>query len=90
MTESERVTITLTLSRQTVDRLAAFTGTQFGPETPEGVIYELIDHAQQAVYRPGSWERGWAMQVFGDGWLANLEPDPEHADIGWQRPRNRP
>ena len=87
--QPEQVTVTLSLSRQTMDRLAAFTGTQFGPETAVGVIYELVDHAQQAVYRNGAWQRDWAIQVFGEEWLENLEPDPEHADIGWQRPRDR-
>jgi hypothetical protein len=89
MTEPENVTVvTLSLSRLTMERLAAFTGTQFGPETVEHVIYELIDHAQQAVYRSGAWEREWICQALGYDWLDNLEPDPEHADIGWQRPRN--
>lgn len=89
MTEPEQVTVTLSLSRKTVDRLAALTGPQFGPGTAEAVIYELIDHAQQAVYRSGAWERDWICQAFGEDWLENLEPDPEHADIGWQRPRVR-
>jgi hypothetical protein len=89
MAEPEQVTITLHLSRQTADRLAALTGTQYGPETTEAVIYELIDHAQQGVYRSGAWERPWICQAFGYDWMENLEPDPEHADIGWQRPRNR-
>jgi hypothetical protein len=35
----------------------------------------LIDHAQQGVYRPGSWERPWLMQAFGDEWLERLHPD---------------
>lgn len=44
---------------------------------PKEVIGELVDHAQQGVYRPGSWERGWLEQVFGDEWQAKLEADPE-------------
>ena len=89
MTKPEQVTVTLRLSRRTADRLAALAGTQFGPDSVEAVIYELIDHAQQAVYRSGAWEREWACQAFGYDWLENLEPDPDHADIGWQRPRTR-
>lgn len=41
------------------------------------VVAQLIDHAQQGVYRPGAWERDWLCQAFGDAWLARLEPgDP--------------
>jgi len=39
------------------------------------VIQQLIDHAQQGVYRPGAWERGWVSQAFGDEWLEELMPD---------------
>jgi Arc/MetJ-type ribon-helix-helix transcriptional regulator len=39
----------------------------------EGVVRQLIDHAQQEVYRPGAWERQWLMQAFGDGWIEHLE-----------------
>jgi hypothetical protein len=49
-------------------------------EAPAGVddvILKLIDHAQQGVYRPGSWERGWLSQAFGLDWEQKLEPgDP--------------
>lgn len=39
------------------------------------VLNILIDHAQQGVYRPGAWERGWVCQAFGDEWLENVVPD---------------
>jgi len=55
------------------------------------VILELLDHAQQGVYRPGSWERPWLQQAFGDAWERHLEPDPERTAgdgrIIFQRPR---
>jgi hypothetical protein len=56
----------------------------------EGVVLELIDHAQQGVYRPGAWERQWLMQAFGADWIEHLEPgDPYGRDGGaaiFQRP----
>lgn len=43
------------------------------------LIRELLDHVDQGIYRPGSWERAWLAQVFGDEAVeeAMLEgPDP--------------
>jgi len=59
---------------------------------PEDVLETLIDHAQQGVYRPGSWERAWLTQVFPeDQWFGELEPgDPygrEGCESMFQRPR---
>lgn len=55
------------------------------------VIATLIDHAQQGVYRPGAWERGWLTQAFGDEWTEHLEPGDPHGRSGcehiFQRPR---
>lgn len=45
--------------------------------TVESALLTLADHAQQGVYRPGAWERGWLCQVFGDEWLARVEPDTD-------------
>lgn len=91
MTEQpERVTVTLSFSPRTAARLAALGADESGDPlaaTVEAVLYELADHAQQAVYRPGAWEREWACQAFGYDWLENLEPDPDHPDTGWQRPK---
>jgi len=57
----------------------------------EGVLSELIDHAQQGVYRPGAWERNWLIQAFGDDWIKKLEAgDPygcEGCEHIFQRPR---
>jgi hypothetical protein len=51
------------------------------PEHPEesaaSVLAELADRARDGVTRPGSWERPWLCQAFGDEWTERLEPDPE-------------
>jgi hypothetical protein len=54
---------------------------------PVDVLAELADHAQQGVYRPGSWERPWLMQAFGDDFIAKLEQDPDAPYF--QRPKER-
>lgn len=53
----------------------------------EKVLHKLIDFAQQGVYRPMANERDLVMLIFGDDFLARLEPgDPydrrgmEHTD----------
>ena len=62
---------------------------------PEHVILQLIDHAAQGVYRPGSWERPWLIQAFGDEFVEKLEPgDPygrsdDDGGLMFQRPRAR-
>jgi hypothetical protein len=92
-TPAPDVTVTLTFSARTAARLGALVDSDLADPawTPgqrlRAVLMELADHAQQAVYRPGAWEREWICQAFGYSWQANLEPDPEHLDIGWQRPR---
>lgn len=58
------------------------------------VILTLIDHAQQGVYRPGAWERGWLHQAFGDDFEAKLEPGDPHGrpdcEHIFQRPKRQP
>lgn len=49
---------------------------------PADVLAELADHAQQGVFRPGSWERPWIVQAFGDEWTERLEVDPV---ASWRR-----
>jgi hypothetical protein len=60
-------------------------------DSVEGVVEQLIDHAQQGVYRPGAWERDWLCQVFGDDWAEYLEPgDPygrKNCESIFQRPK---
>lgn len=43
---------------------------------PAKVLVELADHARQGIFRPGSWERPWLKQAFGDEWVERLEQDP--------------
>ncbi len=51
----------------------------------KAVLAQLIDHAQQGVYRPGAWEREWLSQAFGEEWQSRLEPgDPYGREGGWQ------
>ena len=71
-------TITLEIGDTLYALLEVLTRGESAPQrTVEGVIYELIDHAQQGVYRPGAWERDWLCRVFGDDWTRHMEPgDP--------------
>jgi hypothetical protein len=79
--------ITLRLSERAFRNLEALTGTPFGPETAEEVIYKVLDHVDQAVYRSGAWEREWLCRAFGYDWLEHLEPDPRYPNVpSWQRP----
>ena len=56
----------------------------------EDVLLQLIDHAQQGVYRPGAWEREWLMQVFGPDWIEHLEPGDPYGREGCEGIFNRP
>jgi len=71
-------TVTLELDDTVYTLLEVLTRGESAPQdTVEGVIYELINHAQQGVYRPGAWERDWLCQAVGDYWIEHLEPgDP--------------
>jgi hypothetical protein len=74
--------ITLDISDEVADLLTALSvdpitgGLAFKTqkEAVKAVILQLIDHAQQGVYRPGAWERGWVMQAFGDAFVEQIEP----------------
>jgi hypothetical protein len=70
--------------------LEVLTRGPYGPESVKSVIHELIDHAQQGVYRPGAWERGWLCQAFGDGWTAYLEPGDPYGRAGCEHLFERP
>jgi len=82
--------ITITVTDEVAARLAVLAAPA---GTVADVLALLADHAQQGVYRFGSWEHRWVCQVFGDEWLERMEPDdrPEmlSADgrIIFQRPR---
>lgn len=56
----------------------------------DDVVMQLVDHAQQGVYRPGAWERGWLEQAFGSDWQTQLEPGDPYGRPNspmFQRPR---
>ena len=86
MTQPHLVSITVRLPEEWVRNLEALVDPDAGLNDVAAVLAGLAGHAQQAVYRPGSWERGWLCQAFGYDWLERMEPDPEHPDI-YQRPR---
>jgi len=84
--------IIIEVSEIVYNLLETLTKGQLGPKSVEGVIGELIDHAQQGIYRPGAWEREWLTQAFGADWIEHLEPgDPynggEGCDAIFQRPK---
>jgi len=79
MSKEKARTITLELDPTVYSLLEVLTRGESAPvDSVEGVIYKLIDHAQQGVHRPGAWEREWLTQAFGDDWMIEqLEPgDP--------------
>ena len=71
----QTVSVTLELSQRVADLLAVLAPGD--PAPLHGALLTLIDHAQQGIYRPGAWERGWLEQAFGDEWQAGLEPDTD-------------
>jgi hypothetical protein len=75
------VSITVGLPEEWVQNLEALVDPERGLDDVAAVLVELADHAQQAVYRPGSWERPWLCQAFGWEWRERMEPDPEHPGI---------
>jgi hypothetical protein len=79
--------IVVELDTRTLHNLRALTGGRYGPETVQGVIGKLVDHANQGVYRPGAWERDWLCSAFGYDWTEGLETDPRPDHHMFQRPR---
>lgn len=81
----------MTLTLEIDDRVAGLLAVLAEDGNVGDVVKTLIDHAQQGVFRPGSWERDWLAHVFGDEWEAKLEPgDPygrTDCDAIFQRPR---
>jgi hypothetical protein len=80
------------LSLDIPPKVAALLSTLDEDGDVEAVVLQLIDHAQQGVYRPGAWERGWIEQAFGSDFQIRLEPgDPfgrAECDHLFQRPKN--
>ena len=57
-------------------------------ESAAAVLAELADRVRDGVTRPGSWERPWLYQAFGDEWTERLKPDPS---ARWrERPKGGP
>ena len=78
--EAER-TITLELQNPTAEALEVLMASGDAGEA----LAWLAVHVAQGVTRPGSWERHWLLQAFGDEFLDRLEPDP---NASWRmRPR---
>jgi hypothetical protein len=75
-------TVTLQISDTVYALLQVLTRPEHGPATVEGVIHQLIDHAQQGVYRPGAWERGWLEASFGMDWQKFLQPGDPYGNAG--------
>ncbi len=79
----KRVTVEVTLSEDVARKLAVLVEStrEVRERSLESrvseVLLELADHAQQGVYRPGSWERPWVVQAFGDYFLDRVESDPK-------------
>lgn len=71
------VSVTLELSQRVARLLTVLTTGDYAPDDLHGVIMKLVDHAQQGIYRPGAWERGWLERAFGDEWENALEPDTD-------------
>jgi hypothetical protein len=84
--------ITVEVSAEVYRLLEVLTKGEYGAAESgvEGVVLQLIDHAQQGVYRPGSWERPWLAQAFGEGWTAHLEPGDPYGRAGGEAIFERP
>jgi hypothetical protein len=62
--------VTVSLPHGVAGQLSVLAGTpDRGAGAVADVLGRLIDHAQQGVTRPGSWERSWVCQVFGHDWI---------------------
>jgi len=86
------VPITLELEEDVIELLAALRG-PFAEdrgqlENARRALLHLVYSAADGMRRPGSWERGWLVQAFGDDFTERLERDP--ADTRHQRPRRSP
>jgi hypothetical protein len=93
MSASAPKLITIDVSAKVYELLEVLTKGEYAPESVEGVILRLIDHAQQGVYRPGAWKRQWLTQAMGDDWLHHLEPGDPYGRDGcealFQKPKRR-
>jgi hypothetical protein len=78
---------------QTVYDLLEVLARDWEAKSVEDVVAQLVDHAQQGVYRPGAWERRWLCQAFGEEWIGEMEqgdPYGRAAATGGIQPFQRP
>lgn len=77
------------ISKEVYSLLEVLTKGKYAPDSVEGVVAVLIDHAQQGVYRPGAWEREWLKSVFFD-FEQFLEPGDPYGREGCEQIFQRP
>lgn len=77
--------ITIDIDATVYALLEVLTRGESAPQSVEDVVLKLIDHAQQGVYRPGAWERGWLIQAFGDDWTGYLEAGDPYGRANCER-----
>jgi len=82
--------ITIELGEIQYRLLEVLTHGDGAPDSVDGVVAQLLDHAQQGVYRPGAWERAWLCQAFGSEWTRYLEPGDPWGRAGGERLFERP
>ncbi|HET8542491.1 MAG TPA: hypothetical protein VFL83_21635 [Anaeromyxobacter sp.] len=88
-TNGERlVALKLELRPETVELLEVLRGVGPNARTVAEVVRHLVASAVAGVQRPGSWERPWLAQAFGEAWIEKLEPDPD-APAWHERPIRR-
>jgi hypothetical protein len=81
---SKNTTVTVTLSADAaayLRQLAKSSAIESGKI--EDVASHLLHSAADGVRRPGSWERGWVQQAFGDFPEGPIDPDKPYM----RRPR---
>jgi len=78
-------TLTIAISDEDAALLEVLAARDDGDHALDLVVHDLIHFAADGVRRPGSWERGWVAQAFGDEFVRRLEPDP--AAEWFYRPR---
>jgi hypothetical protein len=88
MPKEEKKKITIEIRASVYELLAVPSGgTNGNPANVTGVIEELVDHAQQGIYRPGAWEREWPCQALGYEWTDRTEARPDSPMF--QRPKTQ-
>jgi hypothetical protein len=84
----ERIELRIPLTREQAQALTVLGYIPAGGSSPlHGIVSQLLRTAVEGVQRPGSWERGWLLQAFGNAWEEGLEPDP--AATWKQRPTRK-